>query len=556
MKRTNIKRVSQVVSILSKHGLGYFLQEYGLDRHLPFVTRVFSVQKKHEDVPVRLRKAMEEIGGASIKLGQLLSLRPDMIPPEWCNEFKKLLDETPPASYEQIRRVIEAEFKKPINKIFSSFDRKPIGSASIAQVHLAKLHTGQKVVVKVQRPGTKEKFSSDIEIMYYLARKIDPYIINHARPLDIVEEFERYTKKELDFTNEARSADKFYKNFKNSKTTVIPKIYWQYTTPKVMVMQYLEGTKLSELSSIPSEKRKKIARAIADTMFKQAMEDGYFHADLHPGNIILMPGDKIGLLDFGITCELDETLKKLELDMYLAVVNKDVKEIIRVLLKEGMPTEETDMEAFKLDAENIIDEWYDAELKAARVTNMMYHLFNNCVKHKIKMPTNLILLGKGLLTAESTCMWVDPEFDFLEYSRPILAGILRKQKRPDRLIKTFMSKSQDMAYKMSQLPGEALDLIDQVKHGAIKVDMAYTDIRHVGMDINKSSNRMSYAMIIAALVVAGALLVEIQPAIYGYSIFSIVSLTGAGLLILMLFASILREGKPRYDPHKNEKIRR
>jgi ubiquinone biosynthesis protein len=555
MKRTSLRRVSHIVNVLTKHGLGHFVQAYGLSKHLPFLKRFTIETSRKEDIPVRLRKAMEELGGAYIKLGQLLSLRPDLVPPTWCDEFKKLLDKTTPVSYEQIKPVIEKELGKPINKLFSKFERKPIGSASIAQVHLATLKSGQKVVVKVQRPNTKEKFESDITLLFYLARKIDKYIVNHASPLDVIEEFERYTKRELDFTNEARHADRFYKNFRGSKKVEIPKIYWQYTKPKVLVMQHLKGERLSE-AKLKKSQKPKIAKIIADSVFKQALEDGFFHADMHPGNIMVLPKNRIALLDFGIVSELDPTLRKLELEMYIAIVNKDVRQVTRVLLKEGLPTEETDLQAFAIDCENILEEWYGTELKAARITSMMHHLFNNCVAHKIKMPTNLILFGKGMLTAEGTCLSVDPDFDFLTFSRPKVAKILKKQKRPAKVIKTFMDKSKDFAIKLADLPDEALDVLEKVKHGAVKIDMAYTDVRHVGMDISKSSNRLAYAMVIAALIIAGALLINIKPALYGYSIFTIVSLVGAFILLIMLFISVLREGSVIYDPHKKWKPKR
>ncbi|MBD3361379.1 hypothetical protein GF358_01155 [Candidatus Woesearchaeota archaeon] len=555
MQKSNLKRVSSIVNVLVKHGLGHFVQKYGLTRHLPFLKRFTITTTETGDIPIRLRKAMEELGGAYVKLGQLLSLRPDLVPSTWCDEFKKLLDKTTPFSYEQIKVIVEKELGKPIKKIFSSFDKKPIGSASIAQVHKATLRSGKKVVVKVQRPQVREKFESDIQILYYLARKVDRYIKNHASPLDIVEEFENYTKKELDFTIEAKNADKFHKNFRESSKVEIPKVYWQYTTSRVFVMEYFKGEKLSE-AKLKKSQKPKLAKTIAECFFKQGMEDGFFHADLHPGNILVLPKEKIALLDFGIVAELDPTLQKLELEMYIAIVNKDVKQVIRVLLKEGMPTEETDLQAFAIDTENILDEWYGAELKSARITSMMYHLFNNCVAHKIKMPTNLILLGKGMLTAEGTCLYVDPQFDFMEFSRPRIAKLLKKQKRPDKLIKKFMSKSRDLAFKLADIPDETMDVLEKLKHGAIKVDMAYTDVRHVGMDINKSSNRLAYAMIIAALIVAGSLLIHLQPSIHGYSVFSILSLSGALILLIALFVSVLREGSAIYDPHKKWKPRR
>src|SRR3989344_6613842 len=285
----DFKRASHVVDICLKQGLGYFVDLYGLKWHLHLFKRIILRNaKKPESLPERIRAVMEELGGAYIKLGQLLSIRPDLIPSEYCEEFKHLLDDIAPISFSEVKKTVEFELKQPLHKVFAHFDKFPLGSASVAQVHKAKLLNGKNVVVKVQRPGVDKKFREDIDIIYYLAHKIQKHSdLRRVHPLAIVEEFEKYTNKELNFINEARNIDKFYQGFKETNI-IIPKVFWQFTTPKILVMDYLDGKKLTEAKKLSQEERRIIAYRLADASLKQLFEIGVFHADLHPGNILVM----------------------------------------------------------------------------------------------------------------------------------------------------------------------------------------------------------------------------------------------------------------------------
>ncbi len=549
----SFKRAGHVVNVLFKHGMGYFVHEFGLKWHLPFFKRLSPKGKLPSDLPVRLRKAMEELGGAYLKLGQFLSLRPDLLPKEYCEEFRKLLDKVPPMQYSKVQAVIEQNLKGPAKVFFSHIDAQPIGSASIAQVHRAKLKNGRNVVIKVQRPEARQQFAADINIMCYVARKIEKHMGGMAiSPLTIVREFERYTAQELNFVIEARYIDQFYQHFKKSGKVVIPQVHWSSTTSQVLTMDYIEGKKLTDfLSEATKAQRKQLARNIADAAFEQVLKLGVFHADLHPGNIIVLPGNKIGLLDFGIVGNLDETLIRQAVALYAGVVDKDPAAITKVLLNAGTVEQDADIEDFKRDVEGIINGWYGTELGKVRVTQMMQLLFESAVNHKVRMPVGFVLLGKALVTVEGTCLALDPEFNFVEYSQPRVMRLLKEHKRPKMLLKRFGRLSKDYAELIAGLPQQAEAVMERIKRGTIELNLKETDIKHLGMDLNRSSNRLSYAMLIAALLITAAMLIDVPPKIGTYSIFAVASIICAAFLLMALVVSVWREGNPPFDMHQD-----
>lgn len=554
----NWKRVGHVVNVLFKHGLSYFVHELGLKWHLPFFKKIIPRGRPPTDLPVRLRKVMEELGGAYLKLGQFLALRPDLLPPAYCDEFKKLLDEVPPVPFQKIENVIAANLKAPIRAFFQHIDPKPIGSASIAQVYRAKLKNGKDVAIKVQRPEAKEQFAADIFILYYIARKIEKRFSDRViSPLTIVKEFERYTSQELNFVLEARTIDRFAKHFAKSKTVVIPKVYWDTTTTQLITMDYLEGTKLTDILKQPeNDQRVLLAKHVADAAFEQTFGLGVFHADLHPGNIMVMSNNRIGLLDFGIVGCLNEDLIKQAVAIYSGLVNKDTALVTKILLKAGVPQPDAEIEDLKREVERIVNEWYGTELGQTRVTEMMKELFTTTVNHGVALPVSFILLGKAMVTVEGTCLALDPHFNFVEYSQPKIIQLLKKQSQPKAVLKRFAKMSQQYAELIAELPQQTTEIIDKLKRGSIDLTLKETDVKHLGMDVNRSSNRLSYSLIIASLLITGALLVDIPPKIGAYSVFTVVSIMFASFLLLILLASIWREGHEPFDLHFDGKTTR
>ncbi|MBI5064625.1 AarF/ABC1/UbiB kinase family protein [Candidatus Woesearchaeota archaeon] len=544
-KIKDIRRITQVVRVLLKQGFGKILYDHGLRKYLPFHKRVMMNGKLPSDLPVKIRLVFEELGGAYVKLGQLLSLRPDLIPQEYCDELKKLQDQVPPFPFNQAMNILENEVGKDV---FLKIDEKPIGSASIAQVHRAKLKNNQDVVIKIQRPYVKDDFETDIDIMYYIAHKLEKKFEEFS-PIEIVKEFENYTKKELNFVNEAKNIDRFYQIFSKDPHVRIPSVYWHHTTKNVLVMEYLRGKKISELKDEKYDK-KKIAETIVEALMKQVYEHGVFHADLHPGNILVVDDDKISLLDFGIVGVLNQEMKTASLNLFVALINRDTEEVIKILLKVGTQTKYTDLPHFKNDIESILSEWFDQKLKMNYITKVIYDLVNTCIKYKIKLPIEIILYAKSFLTAEGTCKSLVPDFNFINSSQPHVIRILEKENTPKKVLNRFIKKSKELSDAVLKIPGEAFELLEKLKTGRFSFDLEDTDIKHLGMDINMSSNRLSYAIVIAALIVGGSMLTELRPQYGGYSVISLIFLSSASIMLALLLISVRREGTQKYDHHR------
>ncbi len=544
MKLENIQRITHVIRVLAKHGLGGVLSKYGFAWYLPLFKR--GDAELPADLPVRLRKSMEELGGAYIKLGQLLSIRPDLVPQEYCDEFAKLQDDVPPEKLSTVEQVIASEFKKPVKDLFSHIDPRPLGSASVAQVHKARLKGGKAAAVKVQRPDIAKTFRADIDIIRYIAQKIQKHLKNNINIALIVDEFERYTKKELNFTVEASHIDDIKKTI-TSRNIIVPKVFWSHTTEKVLTMEYLEGIKLAD---IKKAERPHIARTLVDSFVQQIFEHGTFHADLHPGNILLLKNNKIGLLDFGIVGHIDDKTRKLGLDLYLAILERDPGNITEILLKYGTPSSKTNIGAFEQAVHKLIEDWWDTNPEKRRVSILMHHLFILCARHHIRLPADTILLGKGMITVEATARQLDPAFNFVAYSQTKIAQLLKQQRTPKKIISRFITRSGAFAEAIAELPGRTIEAVENIRRNGIILNLKDAQFRHLGKDINLSSNRLSYSMISAALILAGALMIEIGPKIGTYSIISLLSLTVATIFAIMLFISVNREHTSKHDQHE------
>jgi len=414
-------------------------------------------------------------------------------------------------------------------------------------VHKARIKTGKAVAVKVQRPDLAKTFKADIDIIRYIAQKIQKHLKNDIDIALIIDEFERYTKKELDFTIEASHIDDIRKAI-TSRKIVAPHVFWSHTTEKVLTMEYLEGTKLSE---VKKSDKPHVARALVDAFIQQIFENGTFHADIHPGNVLLLKNGKIGLLDFGIVGHIDDKTRKLGLDLYLAILERDPGQISEVLLKYGTPGSKTHINAFEEAISELINDWWDTNPEKRRISYLMHQLFILCARHHIRLPTDTILLGKGMMTVESTARQLDPEFNFVAYSQPKIAQLLKQQRTPRKLISRFVTRSRAFAEAIAELPGKTLEAVDSLKRTGLSISLKDTQFRHLGQDINLSSNRLSYSLISAALILAGALMIEIGPKIGTYSVISIISLSIAALFAIILFVSVAREHTTKHDPHES-----
>ncbi len=535
-----VKRIGQIVRALRESGLAAIAVDAGLRAHLPFWNKMVGAKAPSErDFPKSIRFAMERAGGAFLKLGQLLSLRPDKCSIEIADELRQLQDKVEPFPSDQARAIVMKEMG---TKLLTSFENEPMGSASVAQVHRAKLRKDGFVVVKVQRPEARQQFLQDLAIMKRVAARLDGQkrFRQYGLPA-IVEEFEKYTLRELDFNTEAAALAKAAKNFAKNPNVSVPKVI--KSSRHVLVMTELRGIKLSQAEHY---NREKIASTLVDAMLDMVFEHRFFHADLHPGNIMVMPGDRVGFLDFGITGTLTNELKKRGMEMYAALALNDPELALRALERSALDTK-YDAAGLRADMVELFRIWED---KGHALPIQLFHLmFERASRRGVKLPADLVLVGKALVTLEATCRMIKPDFDISEHALKRLKNVRDAELRRAFTPSAIRHRLFGLKESLNSFSQDALDVMDRIKRGKITVDIEDTDIKHLGQDINTSSNRLSYALVVSALIVFAALVVNIGPQMGGVSSLTIGAITAAMVVLLALLISIWREGRGPFDEH-------
>ncbi|MAG91261.1 hypothetical protein CMO83_01130 [Candidatus Woesearchaeota archaeon] len=545
----DIDRFNQILVVLLEEGFEFLLVKTELKHNIPLTKSLKAKIKSRQNIKpeVRLRRTLERLGPTFIKFGQLLSVRPDLIPKEYAQELEKLQDKVPPVSFKDVKAIIEAEFGKSIEHLFSDFEKNPIASASISQVHKATLKTGQKVAVKVQRPYAKDIMETDIEILSYFARLLEKKAekVRRFRPVKIVNEFKEWTEKELDFRLEARNAKRFYQNFKGSKTVHIPEIYDKFTTEKILTLEFIDGVELHNIKEIKKRKLhfNEIIKNGFDAIMTQVFVQGIFHADPHPGNIIIMDDNSITFVDFGIVGYFDEKLRNKCIDMLYGIVEQDEDLIMDTLLSMGIESEDANYEQLKSDISFVLQPLQGSSIKDAKVSKIIEELLDIGLRHHIKIPAPLVLFGKTLVTLEGVALEYDPKFKLIGTAKPFMEKLIAKRSNPVYLWKNFVHSMNRYKRFAEDFPDKAEKALDKFQRGSIKVDIEDTDIQKLSLEIDRSSNRVAYGLLISALLITSAILIQVEkgPSILGIPLLAFFSFLFASILVLILFASIVRE---------------
>ncbi len=546
-KIKDIKRFEQIVHALFKYEFGFIIKNLNLKEHLSLHQRLQKEKfKEREAEPQKIRLLLQELGGAFVKLGQIISLRPDLLPIEYIKELEKLQDEVPAFPFEDVKREIEDEFKKPLNEIFSEFEEKPIAAASIAQVHKAKLKTGEQVAVKVQRPNIKELMGHDIDIMFYFSNLLEKHIpkLKEYNFGGVVKEFSEWTYKELNFKIEAKNARIFKNNFENSKTVYIPKVYEEYTTEKILTLEFLDAVELHDIEEVKKRKDLNIRTLIKngfDAVLTQIFIHGFFHADPHPGNILVLKNNVISFVDFGIVGYFDDDLKKKSTDVFCGIIENNVDKITNAFLDMGLVADK-DLTLFKLDLEEIIKPLQTASLNDIKISYVLEEVLALAHKHKVRFPLDFVLFGKTVVTLEGLALSFDPEFKLVRSSKPFLRKLIKMKTSPKHVYKRLI-------YQSNKLKDFFVNLPDKTNLFLRKAEEADTDIKEIDKDLkslivemDKSSNRVTLGLIITALVIASAFLMPYnQLSIMDMPFFSTIGFFLAFVLIVVLIASVINE---------------
>lgn len=553
----NIGRIRQIANVFLKHGFGQFIEQINLQRFIPLRKRirVFGQWKEPEryTIPERLRIAFSELGPSFIKLAQILSSRPDIITSEYADEFRKLQDDVPPFPAAEAKAMIESELKTSIEKIFADFEDAPFAAASIAQVHNATLISGEKVVVKVQRPDIHKVIETDISILKVIARLMVKHIPEASvfNPEGIVDEFARTVTKELDFIGETRSAQRFKRNFADSETVYIPIVHTDLVTEKVMVMERLEGVKIDNIKAIDSlgVDRQKLAKDGLNAYFKMIFEDGFFHADPHPGNMFVFPDGRLGLMDFGIVGWLTPDMMESIANTFLAFFNKDFDRLIDEYIELGLLKDGVDQDIFrkkfKSDLVDLLEPVYGLTISEINFIDYMEKITRLAIKHGLTIPSDLILVNKTVLMLDNIGRQLDPDFNFIAAAEPYAAKMAKSRINPKKLF----SKAKDNISEISSLLIETPKQLNRLLVKALKNDITLKvdpiGIDRLIRDIDRSSNRLAFSVIVAAIIIGSSLLIQsgIGTTIFGLPAIGATGFFIAFLLGLWLLISILKSGR-------------
>ena len=550
----SLKRYRQVLTILIKYGFGHIVDQLNIDYYLRLGKRIVSLGTASKDIErltqgARVRLALEELGPTFIKLGQLLSTRPDLISAEIIQELQKLQDHIPGVPYEEISAAIHQELGYPIEELFDTFEKQPLATASIAQVHRATLPSGEEVVCKIRRPGIETIITTDMDIMMGLAYLIEKHLPGGDvyDPIGLVKEFRRAINRELDFTSEGRTTDRFFLNFKNDASVKVPKVFWTFTGRTVLTLEYLDGIKISDLKTLNElgYDQKKIAENGANNFLKQVFIHGLFHADPHPGNLKVLPDNVIGILDFGMVGRLDEDTKYQLTELLLSILRRDVDHIISQLVYSGDLHDEQNLRGLKRDLTEFIDDYYDILLEDLKVGKLLIDFIDILTEYQIKFPSNLMLLSRALIAMEGLGRQLDPDFNMVEQLKPFAENIIKEKFSAGYIGKEMTKVIQSYQALGKSLPLDIKEFINRINRNKFKLDLEHRGLESLILNLDKSSNRISFSLIIAALIVGSSMIIQIDkgPMLFGFPLLGLIGYTVAGLLGFGLAIAILRSGR-------------
>ncbi len=540
-----INRFDQILNVLFKNEMGFLIEKLRLKDRLTLHQRLQKEKFKETTTkPEMLRRIFAELGGAFIKLAQFLSVRPDKIPLEYVKEFEKLQDRVPPVPFEEVKAIIESEFKKPLKDIFKEFEKEPVASASIAQVHKAKLLTGKEVAVKVQRTKINEIMKRDIDLMLSLALYMEKHnhTIKGINPVSIIQEFKKWTEKELDFEQEAANIKVFSINFMKDKNVIIPGIYEDYCTKKILTMEYIHGVELNNFEKVKEKgfDIDNVTKIGFNSILKQVFIDGFFHADPHPGNILIISNDKIAFVDFGIVGTFDEQLKENATNIFIGIIKNDPDMIIEALIGMGMDGKDTQI--IKAEIEEKIKPLQGTELKDIIISKVLEDVLKILQRHEFDIPLDFVLFGKTVMTLEGIALKYDKEFRLTVQSKAFVERIIKKRKNPRQMMKNIADTTSRLKKFTISIPEKASNFMRNFKDANLNLKYIDRDMRGLIMELDKSSNRVTFGLIITALIIASTIMLsydEIQ--IMNMSAFSFIGFILSAMLIIIVVISMLKE---------------
>ena len=545
-----LSRISEISQVAAKHGFGYFFETHG-----PGSLRS---RRQHEVAPEtdggsnrgqRLRQMLDELGPTFVKFGQLLSTRPDVVPPDIVFELKGLQDQVTPFSFEEAEQVIREELGLTIEQLFLEFDETPIAAASIGQVHRAVLPNGRSVAVKVQRPEAPRQIEADLELMYQVARLVGERVdaLEFIDTVSLVDEFARTIRQELDYRLEARNAEQFHRDFVGHPHVRVPRVYWSYSRTRVLTLELLEGVHLRDLNlgRYTIEERKRLAYLIAEAWMHMIFRNGFFHADPHPSNImVLEQTEHIGLIDFGMVGKLtDEDMSKLT-GLFIDVVNERIEALPRRLAALGVRYPKDREEEFVNELRDVYYRYYGARLSEIDPIQLIREAFALIYRMHLQLPARFVLLDRAIATLGSAGMELYPDFNVFDVAKPYARELMIERFKPQRVVRRTAQETRNYVRMMLELPYQVHDTLEQVRDGQIEVGFRHEGLEQLIRRMDLVFNRIGIAVVAVGGAITSAMLASVANGVGSFfGILSVVGLSLSGLLSIWLVWGVIRSGR-------------
>ncbi len=555
----DLNRLRKILTVIFEAGGGILIEKIRLKYLVPWSCRIHCfflrrpakkclVQMSGEKQIVAaeiLREVLEKLGPTFVKLGQVLSLRADLVGEEISEELSKLQDKVTPFSYEDVRRIIKEELRQEPENIFKSIEKKPIAAASLAQVHRAYLKDGTEVAIKVQRPNIRKIIEQDIHILFYLAHLVERFVteLRPYQPLRVVKEFADWTLRELDFKAEGNNAERFRYAFKDNLHIKIPVIFWDYTTPRLLTMEFVTGIKANDLEGIRKLKvnSRELALYGVGAVFQQFLIDGFFHADPHPGNFFALKGGVLCLHDFGMVGYLTAEQRKELVSCFVAFVDKDIDSFFKHFMHLALVSEKSDLAGFRKDALAILSDLFFSP-KRPSVAWAFFRVINRGAAHNVSFPADLALFGKAVITTEAMGLKLYPEFDFNKELQPFVDKALKFYLNPRRTLRSLKTDVFDYLEFLKTLPERTQTLLEKLEGGEISVKFDAAELLEFKKEFDRQNDLRILGMVLVAvlLVTGGFFYLEGARTILGVNL-STVGVVASAILFVWFIAKVRRQ---------------
>lgn len=553
----DMNRLAEILQVLVRHGFSPIVSR--LRRGGADLARAVSGLKPAageadagvQSLPERIRLVFQDLGPTFIKLGQILSTRSDLIPDEVATELRKLQDDVPAVGFADVRAVIEGDLGKPLPELFARFEEEPLGTASIGQVHGARLHDGTDVVVKVQRPGVRRLVERDLHLLAEMAERVTA-LWSELRIYDlpgIVDQFRQALMRELDYTHERRSAQRFAAAFRDHPKIVVPRVFPARSSQRVLTMQRIRGVKITEAASLGNDPRL-LARTAVEAVLTMVFEHGFFHADPHPGNIFSLPENRIAFLDLGMVGRLTDTMRFRLTDLIIALVENDVDAAAHALGTLGKREAPLDRGRFLADVGEIMDRIVGLPIEEIQLSEVIRELFDGARRHRIRIPPECFLMGKAMLTIETVARGLDPDLDVEGAVTPHIRRLLALRLAPKRLGKLVWQRLSETAEVAGELPGQITDLLESLQRGTLTLRIEPANQHRTMAVIEQLVQKLTFALIISALVLSSAVFITFsgfQGLVWGIPAPLFFGFGGYIAAIILAIALVRQANRPNGD---------